>query len=380
MKIFRFKEIIPQLPNIILRRRLRFKFELIPFEVNGLKPKKVWNFFLAGLNQFLLPSKPLGYPVIAQVEPANFCNLSCPLCLTTSETGSRPARVLSFGAFEQFVAEVGDHLLLMVLWNWGEPFLNPDLIRMIACAKSKNIIVHSSTNGNVKLDDEAAGRLVDSGLDSLVFGIDGATQETYSLYRKGGDLEKVKDNIKTIVRARRKRGSQTPRLTLRFVVMRQNEKELPLAHQLARELEVDFFAIKTVDMPVALGKNLDSYFAPSNREYQRYEYQTGGYTRKNRPFTCMRPWKRITLDALGEIIPCEMDFKDFHSFGRFDREKSAVSIWKGSNAKDFRRGFHKGNNEFYLCKDCSYKNRVAEDCTLAIVPLSGRRRSRLFKA
>ena len=369
MKIFRFRDVLPELPRILLQRRLRFKFELIPFEVQGLKPKKIWNFFLAGLNQFLLPSQPLGYPVIAQVEPANFCNLSCPLCLTTSETGSRPAQALSLRTFEEFIAEVGDYLLLIVLWNWGEPFLNPDLIPMIACAKSKNIVVHSSTNGNLKLDDETADRLVESGLDSLVLGIDGATQETYSAYRKGGNLEKVIANIRTIVRAKIKEGSPTPYLTLRFVVMQHNEKELPAAHQLARELGVDFFAVKTVDMPVTRGEDLDPSFAPADQTYQRYEYEAGSFKRKNRPFTCMRPWKRITLGALGEIVPCEYDHRSFHSFGNCDGKRRVLSIWKGAKAQDFRRKFNKGSNYFYLCRDCTYKNSVAEDCTLAVLPL-----------
>ena len=369
MKIFKFKTILPELPDILVRRRLKFEFERIPFEVKGLPAKKIRNFFLAGLNQFFLPLKPLGYPVIAQVEPANFCNLSCPLCFTTSETAARPAGLLSFERFKEFIDDVGDYLLLIVLWNWGEPFLNPDLFKMISYAKSKNIVVHSSTNGHVKFDEVTAGRLVGTGLDSLVFGIDGATQETYSRYRKGGNLESVLENVKTVVRTKKKKASRTPRLTLRFIVMQHNEKELPLARRLAEELEVDFFAVKTVDMPSALGKNLDSYFAPGNRTYQRYEYEQESFRRKRKPFTCMRPWKRMTVDALGEIIPCEYDYKNVHSFGSLMTGKSALSVWKGTRAGEFRQKFNKGHNDFYLCKNCTYKNRVAEDCTVALIRL-----------
>jgi radical SAM protein with 4Fe4S-binding SPASM domain len=369
MKLFKFRYILPQIPNLLLRRRLKFKFEKIPFEVKDLPLKKIWNFFQAGCNQFILPSKPFGHPVVGQVEPANFCNLSCPLCLTTSENGSRPESVLSYEKFKDFIAENGDYLLLIVLWNWGEPFLNPALLKMISYAKSKNIVLHSSTNGNVKFSDDSADLLVDSGLDSLVFGIDGATDETYRQYRRGGSLPLVLENIRTVVRAKKKRASATPFLTLRFVVMHQNEKEWPSALRLAEELGVDYFALKTVDMPPALGKNLDSYFAPDHRQYQRYEYETGSFDRKKKPFVCMRPWKRITLDALGEVIPCEYDYRDLHSFGALDGGKSALSIWKGSKSQDFRKKFNKGDNSFYLCKDCTYKNKVTEDCTIAIVRL-----------
>ena len=203
MKIFKFSKILPQIPNLLFRKRLNFEFELLPFEANNLTIKKRLNFFIAGLNQFLLPSHPLGYPVVAQIEPTNFCNLSCPLCLTTSENQSRPRASLSYGTFKNFIDQVGDYLLLIVLWNWGEPFLNPDIFKMISYAKSKNILIHSSTNGNVQFSEEKAERLVKSGLDSLIFAVDGTTQKTYSKYRKGGNLELVLANIRTIVKIKK---------------------------------------------------------------------------------------------------------------------------------------------------------------------------------
>jgi len=369
MKLFKLQDILPQLPGLIIRRHFKFKFERIPFEVDGLAPKKIRNFFLAGLNQYLLPSKPLGYPVVAQIEPANFCNLSCPLCLTTSETAARPAGLLSVERFQEFIDDLGDYLLLIVLWNWGEPFLNPGLLKMISTAKAKKIVVHSSTNGQVRFDEGLADGIVESGLDSLVFGIDGATQETYAQYRKGGNLETVLENVRSLVAAKKSKGSPTPRLTLRFVAMQHNEKELPLAYQLAKEIGVDFFAVKTVDMPPALGRNLDRLFAPGNQAFQRYEYDRESFQRKKRPFTCMRPWKRIALDALGEIIPCEYDYRNVHTFGGLKSGERALSIWRGSRGREFRKKFNKGNNDYYLCKNCTYKNRVAEDCTIALVEL-----------
>ena len=370
MKIFEFRDVIPEFPNLVFRRRFKFTFELLPYEVEGLSAKKIGNFFLAGLNQFLLPSRPVGQPVIAQVEPTNFCNLSCPLCLTTSQTNSRPKAILSLNAFQKFIDEVGDYLLLIVLWNWGEPFLNPDIFEMIAYAKSKNIIVHSSTNGNVKFDAEKAHKLVDSGLDSLVFAVDGATQQTYGAYRQGGNLEHVLTNIRTIVDVKRETGSQTPLLNLRFIVMKDNEKELPQMRQLAARLGVDFFTLKTVDMHPSIGENLDGAFAPEKQEYRRYEYETAAYRRKERPFTCMRPWKRITLDAAGEVLSCEYDYRSRHSFGNICTAHSAMSIWKGARAKSLRKKFNLGNNDFYHCRDCTYKNSVASDCTIARIHLN----------
>jgi radical SAM protein with 4Fe4S-binding SPASM domain len=363
MKIFKFKDVLPQLFNLLVRRRFDFSFEMIPYRVEKLPLKKIANFFLAGLNQFIVRPRPFGYPVFAQVEPANICNLSCPLCLTASVNDSRPKALLSFDTFKKFIDEVGDYLLLIVLWNWGEPFLNPDIYRMIAYAKAKGIVVHSSTNGNVNFDEKRAAELVDSGLDTLIFGVDGATQEIYSQYRVGGRLEWVKENIRTILRVREEKKSDTPRLNLRFVVMQHNEHELPLFKKMTADLGVDYLSFKTVDLPPARGDHLDPDYVPQESRYRRYAYEKDTFTRKQLPFRCMRPWKRVTLDALGEIISCEYDYRNLHSFGNIEGE-SVMAVWKGKRATDFRRRFNFGWNDFYLCRDCTYKDKVAEDCTV----------------
>ena len=91
--------------------------------------------------------------------------------------------VLSYKTFKNFIDQFGDYLLLIILWDWGEPFLNPDIFKIISYAKTKNILIHSSTNGNVRFSEEKAEELVNSGLDSLIVAVDGATQETYGKYR-----------------------------------------------------------------------------------------------------------------------------------------------------------------------------------------------------
>ncbi len=363
MKIFQLRDVAFQIPALFFKGQFDFEFELLPYSARKIGIRKAANFFLAGLNQYLLSSRPLGYPVIAQVEPANFCNLSCPLCLTSSMTKSRKPALLPFQTFQHFIDDCGDYLLHLIFWNWGEPFLNPDLIRMIAYAKAKGVIVHTSTNGNVPLDEAQAEALVDSGLDSLVVAVDGATQKTYEQYRQGGRLDVVVSNIQKILRVRSMKGADTPRINMRFVVMRHNESEVPAAKDLAKKLGVDYFTLKTVDMPPVLGSDLDQSYAPEKSDYRRYEYNAGTFTRKEKPFVCMRPWKRITMDATGEIIPCEFEYQNKHSFGNI-KDRNVLSVWKSHVATDFRKAFNSGHNDFYLCRNCTYKDRVAEDCTV----------------
>jgi len=364
MKIFKFKNILPQIPNIVFRNTIKFEFEMIPFEANKLTLKKRLNFVIAGLNQFFLSSRPLGYPVISQVEPTNYCNLSCPLCYTTSENKSRAETDLSFENFKTFIDQFGDYLLLIVLWAWGEPFLNPDIFKIISYAKKKNILIHTSTNGNVAFNAQQADELVKSGLDSLVIAVDGANQETYSKYRKKGNLKTVFKTIETIVKAKKRAVSSYPKVTIRTVITKHNEKDIPILKEISKKLNVDYFTIKSVAMPNAPGGKLDKHYIPKKEEYRMYKYDENNNERQISDFICMRPWKRITVDAHGQVIPCEFDYKSQYSFGAFQNNRKNVNIWKSDKAELFRKSFSKGNNSYYLCKNCIYKGIVAEDCTI----------------
>lgn len=372
MNIFKLKDVAPQIPNILFNNSFNFHFEKLPFEATNITLKKKINFFLAGMNQYLLPDKPLGRPVIIQVEPSNVCNLGCTLCLSATHNKSRKPALLKFEAFQKLMDEIGDTVLLMIFWNWGEPFLNPDAIRMIEYATSKGVLVHTSTNGNIVFNDETADQIVKSRLTSIIFAIDGATQETYSIYRVDGNLERVKQNVRTLISARERAHSRFPMVTVRFVAMQPNEKELNLVEQLAVELGADNFAVKSVDMPPSIGNHLDEKFRPEQNSLRRYEYADGTFNHVSRPFECMRPWKRLTLDALGEVIPCEYDYKDGHSFGNITGSSSVLDTWKSAIGAKFRATFNRGYNDSYLCKDCTYKNLVGEDCILSVKPLRDR--------
>ena len=147
--------------------------------------------------------------------------------------------------------------------------------------------------------------------------------------------------------------------------MQHNEHELPQVEAMARELGVDFLTLKTVDMPAVHGPEVDTRWAPGDARFQRYEYETGTRRRRARAFRCVRPWKRVTLQAGGEIVACEYDYRNDAAFGTLSPGGSVMEIWKGAAAARFRGAFHHGDNESSFCRDCTLRDRVAEDCTVA---------------
>jgi len=92
--------------------------------------------------------------------------------------------------FKRIVDQIAPYAYYVELYNWGEPFLHPQIFDMIRYASERKISVQLSSNLNY-FNEEMAEQAVASGLTRLLVSVDGATQETYEKYRCGGRLEVV---------------------------------------------------------------------------------------------------------------------------------------------------------------------------------------------
>lgn len=111
--------------------------------------------------------------------------------------------------FRETIDDIHQHLLYLIFYFQGEPYLNPDFLEMVKYASEKNIYTATSTNAHY-LTDEAARKTVESGLDRLIISIDGTTQDVYEQYRIGGKLDKVIEGTKNIIKWRKALNSKTP--------------------------------------------------------------------------------------------------------------------------------------------------------------------------
>ena len=234
--------------DAFIKRRIRTRIDLIPFEFRKLPLKKAANWFLTESSLLIKPSRPFGYPTILQIEPSSHCNLHCYACPVSTGLGRLQGH-MDLSLFKKLIDQLGDYLLLILFWDWGEPFLNPHAYEMIRYARKSGIKVMSSTNGHVFATGDHAKKVVDSGLDVLVFSVDGITQKTYEKYRASGDLDSVLQGIKNVVAQKKQKNADTPIVNLRYIVMKHGEKEFPHLKAFARSLGVDvltfrkFFAV-----------------------------------------------------------------------------------------------------------------------------------------
>jgi MoaA/NifB/PqqE/SkfB family radical SAM enzyme len=202
---------------------------------------KVANAFAAEYHFAKRHSILVSRPVQLQVDPTNACHLHCPSCLHSANTAwaSRfdwPQATLRIGEFDDFCNEFGPFATAMALFRDGEPLLHRQFPEFVTLAKRHLLYTVTSTSLSMRIDADA---LVASGLDRLVAAIDGASATTYGRYRRGGDFGLVMENIRAIVRARKRQWSRKPWLVWQFLAFEHNAHEIQLATSMAREIGFD---------------------------------------------------------------------------------------------------------------------------------------------
>jgi len=359
MKQDRFISYSWQAVKALVTRSLNFENASIPIRLQNLSYRKIFNAIRIGMSISMKATKPWGWPTTLQIEPASLCNLQCALCPVTDGL-DRPTGLMEFDLFKKTIDEIGDYALFLILWDWGEPFVNPAVYEMIRYAKKHNIFIISSTNAHMFAEDDNARKLIESGIDSIIISIDGIKQETYEHYRQKGKLETALKGVRNIVAARKAMDSQTPLITFRFIVTKHNENEISELKKLARTLGVDILAIKTLSpfnfYPENIIKKQKNYaeLMPQETLYQRYNYagSAGDRDRIRRKPRCTRMWDCLTVHWNGAVCLRTYDYKDQYICGNVKTD-AIKNIWFDSPMRSLRRNFREDSEQIDLCRNCT---------------------------
>jgi radical SAM protein with 4Fe4S-binding SPASM domain len=341
-------------------RSLTIQCDSIPYRFERMSYKRILNWIMTEAAIYRNTIEPGGWPTHVQLEPTSLCNLKCALCPVTQGL-HRATGHMEYSIFKGFVDDVGDYLLLMMLWDWGEPLMNPAILDMVRTAHSRGIKTVTSTNGYLLARRGFAEDLVRSGLDNLIVAVDGITQESYSRYRQSGELAKALEGIRCVVEAKKKLSSRTPLVNFRFIPMRHNEHEIPDLVRLASELHVDVLCLKTLnpaanDMYNIGRQDLETHteFLPTAPALRRFRYDNaeGEHRIRRHPF-CKNPWNSPTIHWDGTVSPCTYDYEERFPFGRLG-DQSFREIWHGEPYRHFRRKLRQEWPNIMMCGNCSY--------------------------
>ncbi len=340
----------------ILTRRLQIECDSIPHEFHHVPMKKILNWLLVETSLIFKPLRPWGWPTHLMIEPASICNIKCALCPVTGGL-KRDSGFMDIDLFKKTIDEIGDYVFLILLWDWGEPFLNPSIYDMIRYARKRNIQIVSSTNGHIFARRDSAEKVVRSGIDSLIFAVDGITQQTYERYRQKGDLGMVMAGIKNVIEIRSLLKLKYPLINLRFIVAKHNEHEVSKLKSFAEDLGVDLLTVRTLypfdDGDACATKEDGSEFVPENSNYQRFTYDPVTRSRiRHKLNPCKTLWNNPAIHWNGNVCPCTFDPHDQHVLGTLTRE-TFKEIWFGASYRKFRSKFRSNYQNLDLCAECT---------------------------
>lgn len=296
-----------------------------------------------------------GSPLSISFEPTTSCNLRCPECPSGLRSFTRPTGMLPDELFKSTIDQLHRKLLYLIFYFQGEPYLHPRFLDLVRYASQKGIYTATSTNAHF-LDEDNARKTVESGLDRIIISIDGTTQETYQAYRVGGQLSKVLEGTRNLVKWKKKLSSSTPYIVFQFLVVRPNEHQLQEVRQLARNLQVDAVWFKTAQIyDYAQGSPL----IPTLDYYSRYKQQGNGtYALKNKLLNhCWRMWHSCVITWDGLVVPCCFDKDGAYRMGDL-KQQSFEALWRGSSYQQFRKSLIRSRSEIEMCRNCTEGTRV----------------------
>jgi len=293
-----------------------------------------------------------GYPPIMMIEPTNICNLKCPMCPSGNGEMKRKMRQLNFNNFKKLLDDVGDYLLQIQLWNQGEPFLNKSFLDFVRYANEKGIMTHTSTNGHFIRTDEDAENLINSGLDQLIFSMDGTSQETYEKYRVGGDYQLVMDSLERIAKAKERLNSNKPLVELQFLIFKHNQNEIDQIISMSKRLKINRISFKTAQI---YSNEQGEVFLPEDVAFSRYDHDGENYKLKGYVKNwCKRLWLNPAVNWDGIVSPCCFDKDADYAFANiFTDGVDFKSIWKNAKYRNFRQRVMNDRKSIEMCANCS---------------------------
>ena len=322
--------------------------------ISKLTLAKLFNFFLVWSSYQLTRwiKKPIqwGSPVTVSIEPTTACNLRCPECPSGLRAFTRETGNLKENFFQNIMEEMHSHLMYLIFYFQGEPYINPHFLDMVKHAHTKRIYTITSTNGHF-LDPTNARKTIASGLDRIIISIDGSTQEVYEQYRREGKLETVLQGARNLVQARQEAKSSTPHIVFQMLVVKPNEHQIEEVREMAREIGVDEVKLKTAQVYDYKDGNP---LIPTIDTYSRYyRDEKGEWHLKNKMLNqCWKLWHACVITWDGIVVPCCFDKDATHRLGNLRQQKFS-EIWKGTAYQTFRNQLVKGRDQIDICTNCT---------------------------
>ena len=273
------------------------------------------------------------------IEPCfNYCNLRCPYCPVGKGLKLRgmPTGMMSLAVFKSICAKsLKDFTGQILLYNWGEPFLNPELPAIVRHAKKHSMAcLCLNSNFSWKYDDRILDILECLENDIIVISCDGYSQKTCEKYRIGVDFDLVMHNVELIIKHKK------PQTQLHWQYLRfpWNLDEVNAAAEFCESRQIGFY--------VSDGGTTPSYpILPAPHALDQSQSRCDFF-------------RAAAINFDGEVYPCCAYYgPPTYSLGNASKTslQEIFSRGKGKQMLDYLT-FQSSGDDSLFCKHCVERN------------------------
>jgi len=283
------------------------------------------------------------YPAVVGIETTNRCNLDCVMCPRQEMT--RPIGDMRELTFKRIIDDIAGKVEFVWLQDYGEPLLNKDTLRFVRLAKAAGLRTGISTNGTV-LVNSVIEDIFDSGLDYIIFALDGATKETYERIRVGAKFDRVTAGIRGFLARKIARGAKTFTV-LQCICMEQTQDEIGVFARSWRVPGIDALRIRQLT----------------------YSGNEGRFRNDRGRRPCYWLWANPHVKHDGTVVACCQDVNAALALGNI-HEQSFHEIWNGEQMRRLRQAHIDGRqDQIPLCRSCNmYQPATAMICGSVLLP------------
>lgn len=289
------------------------------------------------------------------VEASGLCDLRCPMC-PVSGPMKLPSGNMKLDLFKRIVDQSASFVCEMDLSHRGEPLTNPSLVAMIAHAAEKRIATRLSTNA-VRLTEELSLRLIQSGLRTITFSVDGLERESYERIRVGARFDEVMDNIIAFLKIKRGLRARYPATVIESL----NLPDAPIDEKRVTRFLRNFRSLPLDRFTVRKPHNWAGAMAPD-------EQQEDPLAPRNPCYGCPYIWNTMVVLWDGSVALCPQDWYNDNPLGNFP-DSTLEGIWNGWTLTFVRQLLaNRESNQIEVCSQCHLLWQRPETKTLSMGP------------
>ena len=322
-----FGEPVKEVPRFIISPN-------VAEEINGLDDKDVPRYLVHRYRYEIFPQtlEIDDHPPYLQIEPSSICNYRCVFCFETDNFFTRKSNGfmghMGIDTFQRVIDQAEGNVEFISLASRGEPLLCPEIDGMLAYTRGKFLNLKLNTNASL-LDEHKAHSILQSGIKTLVFSADAATEPLYSQLRVNGKLEQVLQNIERFQNIRR--------------------TQYPDSRIITRVSGVKFDDLQDLnDMQALWGQLVDQV------AFVNYNPWENVYNKEPSLVSspCSDLWRRMFVWWDGKVNPCDVDYRSTLSIGNF-ASNGLSSFWRSTSYENLREAHTSSQrHEVQPCNRC----------------------------